>query len=193
MYRVRFFLFVFLLIFFFPIENLHAQAINNLEIAKSRVLSKYGITDTIPARTFLVSNLPDLYSSKPVIDTLGCTVYPIYIPGEGIGFDELELELFLKNENEPSDYLAFLIDHDVTHSLHRLFLSEDEAILKIQKLDTELNADFARVLSTSYYRNKRLILMFDDFCYIAKGRIIYYIFDWSPDNKQLLKITKTAE
>lgn len=134
----------------------------------------------------LVANLNEMYPAEPRLDTVGCSVYPVYIPGDGLSFEEIELEDFLRRENEPADYMAFLIDHDIRHSFHRVYLFDTGKVSKIEKLDMELNSDFSRVLSTSYYLNDRLVLMVDNYCKKAKNKLVIYTFNWSEDRKELL-------
>ncbi|NUN09810.1 MAG: hypothetical protein HUU54_11595 [Ignavibacteriaceae bacterium] len=158
-----------------PIDSLYAGLLRSLGWEKPQNIN-----------SVLVANLNEMYPAEPRLDTVGCSVYPVYIPGDGLSFEEIELEDFLRRENEPADYMAFLIDHDIRHSFHRVYLIDTGKVTKIEQLDMELNSDFSRVLSTSYYVNDRLVLIVDNYCKRAKNKLVIYTFNWSEDRKELL-------
>ncbi len=138
--------------------------------------------------SYLVSDLPDRFSGKVILDTLGCTVFPIYIPGEGLRFDEKELTEFLAMEKSELDFSAFIRDHDVTHSISRVHCDASGNIRKIQKLNPEYNDDFGTVLTTSYYLNGRLALIVNDYCLEKRNLLVVHKFTWAADLKSISEI-----
>lgn len=146
--------------------------------------NKIEIDTTEYSKIFLSSNIDDLFpfNTKLPKEKSFCTDYLIYHPQINSSFEFMELE-YLKSLPEATfqDSLNYLNYNDITDQFYAVYLNNEFELIKLERLGTEINVNFSNKISTSYYKNNKLVLYYNFECYERTGEKILRVFEYENE------------
>ncbi|MHC1737322.1 MAG: hypothetical protein AB9882_04875 [Ignavibacteriaceae bacterium] len=146
------------------------------------------------SKIFLSSDIREQsqFDSK-LNNNLACSDYMIFFPQLVNQIPEIEYQLMMMRHLKTfDDYYGFLVDHDISSSLYRVYQDIDGKIVKIEHLSIDINVDFGDLISTSFYKEGKLILYINNHCYRHKNNLIVRKLDyegWKLISEELITFT----
>lgn len=125
------------------------------------------------------AELTDTAKFLPSKKTRGsCTEIAYLQPQVLRSFDTLEyFQLISTPRADFNDSVEFLRGNDIIEQWQRLFVSRDTQIVKIESLGRDINVDFGKVNSTSFYNNRTLAVYINTYCMTGKGLALVRTFN----------------
>lgn len=164
--------FLFLLVFTLTIQSYGIN--DSLNINKNctenyidSIFVSTGIDTSEIKNYFLTANTKDWLKNESIftIKETGCTDYLIFFPDINNSFDPLELDILMSMENPDEKlFFYFIEDNLIRESLHKVFVDENNELIKMVRLSIDVNVDFAEVISVSYYKDKLLRFYINNYC-----------------------------
>ncbi|MBI2418191.1 MAG: hypothetical protein HYV28_09890 [Ignavibacteriales bacterium] len=107
-----------------------------------------------------------------------CTEIAFLQPKVLRSFDTLEyFQLISTPRADFNDSVEFLRGNDIIEQWQRLFVCRDTQIVKIESLGRDINVDFGKVNSTSFYNNSTLAIYINTYCMTGKGLALVRTFN----------------
>ncbi len=122
-------------------------------------------------------NFPD---SMKVLSIGDCSTYMIYTPELLFTFDEQEYrDLLAKPDKQFSDFLYFLQDNDIIESWYRVYANDNNELLRIDRLGSDINVNFGEVLY-SFFPDSigRIEYMYNPSCGQLGTKTLYAKIDY---------------
>ena len=146
------------------------------------------------SKTFLSSDIIEQRQFVSRLENkLGCSDYIVYFPQLINQIPEIEYQLMMMRHSKTfDDYYGFLVDHDISSSLYKVYLDTEKNIVKIEHLSIDINVDFGDLVSTSYYKEGKLILYLNNHCYRHKDSLVVRKFNyegWKLISEELITFT----
>lgn len=109
-----------------------------------------------------------------------CTDYLIFCPQIINSIQKIEYDLVMRRTlKTEEDYLFFIEDYDIKSALYKVYINSENEIVKIENISIDYSIDFGEAISTSYYKDSKLILYINNYCErILNKRIVrYFLYD----------------
>ncbi len=113
-----------------------------------------------------------------------CSDYFVIMPNIESLLDPNELEYVMKCDSSDFQFI-YLSDNNIKSTLYRIQSDSQKKRMKFEQIGTDINVNFGRVISTSYYQDGLIRFFVNDECKklhgINSARFFYY------DNKKIIK------
>lgn len=187
-----------LILFFFNFTSNEDKKKKTFDEYFNYYFEKYEIDTTEYSKIFLTSSIDDLFpfNTKLPKEKSFCTDYLIFYPLINNSFEFLELDYLLSLEKATfQDSLNYLNFNNITDQFYAVYLDRSLDLVKLERLGTEININFTKIISTAYYKNNKLVLYYNNECYERIGEKILRVFEYEKEKvyNEIFIIEKNGE
>jgi len=150
-----------------------------------------GIDTSNITRVFMSGDIEEQSKfSTQLNNHLGCSDYLIFFPQLITQIPKIEYDLMMMRSLKTfEDYYGFLVDQEIKSALYCVYQNKNNEIVKIEHISIDINIDFGDLISTSYYKQGKLILFLNNHCFRYKRELIVRKFNydgWKFQSEELI-------
>lgn len=173
--------FLVLMYFVWTVAHLFSQSLNPyMSVKVDSILKSCGIDTSKITGRYLSGDIKERREVPKLLEnSTGCSDYLIFSPDIFSRIPEIEYTLMMmRSEKTYDDYYGFLFDHDIFTALYRVHTDRVKQVVKIEHISIDINVDFGELVSTSYYKDGKLILYINNHCFRHKGELLLRKYEY---------------
>jgi hypothetical protein len=165
---------------------------DSLNILIDSAFKESEIDTSVISNIFLCADILDKsdYPLKFTGEHISCTDYPVFFPLFENCFSTKEFDQLLLNDPKKNEdiFFNFLEDNMIVFSLNKVYADSSNLPIKIERLSTEVHVDFGDVISTSYFKEGRLVYYRNDYCHKKFNEKRYNFFGYKDEKLNREKV-----